>query len=96
MDEILVDAGSFRESKATMEESLTVFGSYSKDYLEDVIGQLDPFNSDFVEGIMWTIDNMKDTKAPKLVEALQGYADQLSVIAEGFTGVDEEIRDRLN
>ena len=95
MDEILVDVDAFLKSKKTMEESLTVFSSYSKDYLKDLQNQLKPFNSDFVSKIMKTIDNLEDTTAPLLVKSLQGYADQLNIIAEGFTDLDESISNKL-
>ena len=95
MDEILVDVEEFRKGKATIEESVSVFSSYSKNYLDDIIGQLKPFNSDFVAKIISVLDNMKDTKAPELVKALQLYAGQLSVIAEGFTELDDTVADKI-
>jgi hypothetical protein len=95
MSEISIDVGSFLQDKATLEDALATYSSYSKDFLIDVISQLEPFNSDFISKMIKVLDNMKDTKAPKLVEALQGYAAEINAIAEGFSEFDTTLADSI-
>ena len=87
-EKILIDVESIIESKKVIDESIEIYSTYSKQYLSDVIERLKPFNSDFVSNISGALDNMKDTKAPKLVEALQKYSRKLEIVVESFTESD--------
>ena len=93
---IVIDVDALRDGKVSLEEKLTVFSTYSAEYLEDIRSKLAPFNSDFITEIRKVLNNMKDTNAPKLIEALQKYTQQLELLADSFTQLENEISEQLN
>lgn len=79
------------ESELTkLDKAIKTFEPYSKDFMENTLKIMEGFNSDFISKMEETLDNMRDTEAPKLVEELRSYSSAVGQAKDAFKDVDKE------
>lgn len=88
---IKVDIEGLREEERKLASDMLEFQSYSKNFINNTVSQLEGFNSDFISEIKSTLKNMTDTKAPKLMENLEDFYTSLHTLLEDFEKTDETI-----
>lgn len=73
-----------------LDKAISDFEPYSKNFVSDTLKSFEGFNSDFISKMETTLDNMRDTEAPKLIKELKSFSKAIKEMSEAFNDVDAQ------
>lgn len=88
MADLKFDLKGLEDELANLDKAISTFEPYSKNFIKNTTESLDGFNSDFISEFKKTLDNMRDTKAPQLVEDLKSFKELVSQVKDAFETTD--------
>ncbi|NLD48582.1 MAG: hypothetical protein GX660_15575 [Clostridiaceae bacterium] len=87
------------ELKAELERfnsAINSFRPYTKGFIKNLSSRFKGFNSDFIDEMENLLENMKDSKAPKLLKKAEKLYSSTKTSVELFEKVEKGIRERIN
>ena len=94
-ESLYIDIDGMKDSIQRLQRAIESFEPYSKNFLKETEKSLDPMNSDFVDTIQDAINNMRNTKAPKLVKKLNSYVKAAGKVVEELENMDREVGEMI-
>lgn len=93
---IKVQIDELRTEAGTLQKAIEDFKPYSQDFILNSVDRFEEFNSDFIDKIKETLNNMTDTKAPELIEKVQEFHDRLVSFVEELDNLDRTIAEQID
>lgn len=78
-----------------LKRAIHIFEPYSKNFITNTMNVLDGFHSDFTSKMEAALDNMRDTKAPKLIIDLNLYQTAVREAMDLFQQLDQTYATKL-
>lgn len=78
-----------------LKSAIRTFEPYSKNFITNTMNVLDGMHSDFTSKMEGALDNMRDTKAPKLITDLNRYQKNVKEAMDLFQQLDQSYASNL-
>lgn len=78
-----------------LKNAIHTFEPYSKNFITNTMNMMDGFHSDFTSKMEAALDNMRDTKAPKLITDLNLYQAAVKEAMDLFQQLDQSYATNL-
>lgn len=78
-----------------LKSAIHTFEPYSKNFITNTMNVLDEMHSDFTSKMKGALDNMRDTKAPKLITDLNLYQAAVKEAMDLFQQLDQSYTTNL-
>lgn len=91
-----VNIDEINEELARFNAAINNFRPYTEGFMKNTAEKLRSFNSDYIDELEKLIDNMRDSKAPKLLKKADNLHNAAKKAMEQYEIVDEEISNKLS
>lgn len=88
---IQVHIDELKGELSRLNSNASEFEEYSSFFISNTKGLLEGMNSDFVDKIESSLNNMTDSKAPNLLEKIKQYTEKCEKLIQDWEKVDNEI-----
>lgn len=84
-----LDYETIKSELEKLKSAIHTFEPYSKNFITNTMNVLDGMHSDFTSKMKGALDNMRDTKAPKLITDLNLYQAAVKEAMDLFQQLDQ-------
>jgi hypothetical protein len=89
--EIKLNIDGLARDVQVLEHEIANFERLANVFLDRVINNISPLNSDFISRISTTMNNMRSNNVPELLSELHEYVESIEIAQRTFAEADETI-----
>jgi len=93
---IKIEVGQLKVELNKLQAAIKDLEPYSKEFIENTINSFEGCNSDFIDQIKKSLENMTDTKAPNMLKKVQQFHDGALNVVVAFEKKDERLGEQIN
>ena len=94
-NQIKVDPESYFEQSRKFEEALSTFKPFLTSFISLARGELDGFNSDFIDSFKSALKNLADDTDTTLFSELENYSKEIKTLGDEFLITDGNLADGI-
>ena len=95
MGKIQINSDEVRKAISTFANAIAEYRTASANFAS-VAGSIDGMNSDFCNQMKTVVSKIEKSAGNDVIEALEGYKNQVQSVVDGFEEVDEALSKSIN